>query len=170
MARDGDRRGVTGRVRDQVAEAALEGSGAYPDDRRAVEDDAGAVAVALDVALELLQEGRHVGGGRLLAGVAAREGEVGLEHTGHLIDVLLHRLDLWALADQRELELKAGQNGAQVVADAGQHGGALLHGALDAALHLDEGGRRAADLARPARPEVRHLAALAEALGGVGKA
>ena len=51
----------------------------------------------------------------------------------------------------------------------GQHGGALLHGALDAALHLDEGGGGAPHLARAARTEVRHLAALAEALGGVGE-
>ena len=53
--------------------------------------------------------------------------------------------------------------------DAGQHGGALLDRALDARLHLDEGLRRAPHLARAARPEVRHLAALAEALGGVGE-
>jgi hypothetical protein len=62
MARDGDRLGMAGRVGDQVAEAPLEGGRPHPDDRLAVEHDAGAVAVALDVALELLQEGRHVGG------------------------------------------------------------------------------------------------------------
>ena len=52
---------------------------------------------------------------------------------------------------------------------AGQHRGALLDRALDARLHLDEGLRRAAHLARAARPEVRRLAALAEAFGGVGE-
>ena len=87
----------------------------------------------------------------------------------HLVDVLLHRLDLGAVAEQRQLELEAGQHGAQVVRHAGQHRGALLDRALDARLHLDEGLRGAAHLARAARPEVRHLAALAEALGGVGE-
>ena len=70
---------------------------------------------------------------------------------------------------KRQFELEAGQHRAQIVRDAGQHGGALLDRALDAPLHLDEGLRRAAHLARAARPEVRHLAALAEALGGVGE-
>src|SRR5437667_350061 len=81
--------------------------------------------------------------------------------------VLLHRLDLAAVAKERQLELEAGQDGAQIVRDAGEHGGALLDRALDAALHFDEGGRRPAHLARPARAEIRHLAALAETLGGV---
>jgi len=55
----------------------------------------------------------------------------------------------------------------QVVRDAGQHRRALFDGALDARLHLDEGLRRAPHLARAARAIVRHLAALAEAFGGV---
>ncbi len=74
------------------------------------------------------------------------------------------------LAEQRQLELEARQDRAQVVRHAGEHRGALLHRALDAALHLDEGLRGAAHLARAARPEARHLAALAEAFGGVGEA
>ena len=41
--------------------------------------------------------------------------------------------------------------------------------ALDAALHLDEGLRRAPHLARAARPEVGDLAPLAEAFGGIGE-
>ena len=73
------------------------------------------------------------------------------------------------IADQRELELEAGEHGAQVVRDAGQHGGALVDGALDARLHLDEGGGRAPHLARAARAEVRHVAALAEALDRLGE-
>src|SRR5262249_6716964 len=80
----------------------------------------------------------------------AREGEIGLQHAAHLVDVLLHRFDLGTVADERELELEAGENGAQVVRNPRQHGGALLQRALDAALHLDEGDRRAANLARAA--------------------
>ena len=52
-------------------------------------------------------------------------------------------------------------------ADAGQHRGALLDRALDARLHLQERLRRAPHFARAAGPEVRRLAALAEAFGGV---
>ena len=100
---------------------------------------------------------------------AARERQIGLQHAAHLVDVLLHRLDFRAVPDQRELELEARQDGAQIVGDAGQHGGALLDGALDPALHLDEGLRRPPYLARAARPEVRDLAAFAEAFRGVGQ-
>ena len=109
-------------------------------------------------------------GAELLAEIAAREGEIGLQHARHLVDVLLHRLDFRrCLLDQREFELEAREHGAQVVRDAGQHGGALLDRALDARLHLDEGLRRAPHLARAARAEIRHVAALAEAFGGVGE-
>ena len=116
------------------------------------------------------QEGRHVGRRRALAEVAAREGEIGLQHARHLVDVVLHRLDFRRLLlDQRELQLEAREHRAQVVADAGEHRRALLDGALDARLHLDEGLRRAPHLARAARAEIRHFAALAEAFGGVGQ-
>jgi hypothetical protein len=98
----------------------------------AVEVHARFVAVALGVGLELLEERAHVGRRRLLARIAAREGEIGLQHAAHLVDVLLHRLDLGTVADQSELELEAGEDGAQVVRHAGQHGGALLQAALDA--------------------------------------
>jgi len=56
------------------------------------------------------------------------------------------------------------------VADAGEHGGALLDLAFDAPLHDGEGLAGAAHLARPGRLEVADGAALAEALGGVGEA
>ena len=134
-----------------------------------MEGDAPRVAVALGLVTQLFQQCPHVGRLRLLAGIAAREGEIGLQHARHLVDVLAHRVDLGAVADQSELELEAGEDRAQVMRDARQHRGALLHGALDAGLHLDEGGRCAPHLTRAARAEVRHLAALAEALGGIGE-
>ncbi len=170
MADDGDRARVARGVRNQVGEAALERGRPHGDDRLAMECDGGLVAVALGLAAQLLEQRRHVGRRRLLAGIAAREGQIGLQHARHLIDILAHRLDLGAVADQSELELEAREDRAQVVRDASQHRGALLDGALDAGLHLDEGGRRAPHLARAARTEVRHFAALAEALGGVGEA
>ncbi len=87
----------------------------------------------------------------------------------HLVDVALQILDLRRLVEQRERELEAGQDGAQIVADAVQHRRALLDGALDAPLHLDEGVAGLAHLAGAARPEL-DLAALAEALGRLGEA
>ena len=101
--------------------------------------------------------------------VAARERQIGLEHAGHLVDVLLHRLDLGRFAEERQFELEPGEDGAQVVRHARQHGGALLDGALDPALHFEEREGGAANLARAARAEVRHLAAFAEAFGRIGQ-
>ena len=170
MAGDGDRRREARRVRHQVGEAALERRRLHRDDRRAVERStlvlwplrsASAFSSSRNAAMSV--------GAGVLAGVAAREGEIGLEHAAHLVDVLLEHLGLGHVAEQRELQLEAGQHGAQVVRHAGQHGGALLDGALDALLHLQEGLRGAAHLARAARPEVRRIAALAEALGRVGE-
>ena len=73
------------------------------------------VAVALGVAAQFLQRQRHVGRLRVLAAVAAREGEIVLQHAGHLVDVLAHAVDFGAVADQRQFELEAGQDGAQIV-------------------------------------------------------
>ena len=81
--------------------------------------------------------------------VAAGERQVILEHAGHFVDVLAHRLDLRTVADQRQFELEAGEDGAQIVRDAGQHRGALLDRSLDAGLHLQERLRRAPHLAAP---------------------
>ena len=79
------------------------------------------------------------------------------------------RVDFGRVAEQRQFELEARQDRAQVVRDAGQHRGALLDGALDAALHFQKRGGGTAHFARAARPEILRLAALAEGLGGVGK-
>ena len=80
------------------------------------------------------------------------------------------RLGVGLVAEQRELQLEAGEDGAEVVADAGQHGRALLDLPLDALAHLDEGVAGAAHLLGAARLEVaRHRPALAEALGGLGE-
>ena len=167
MAGDGDRGGEARRVRDEVGEAALERGRPHGDDRLAVEHHGRLVAVALGVAAQLLEEFGHVGRRRRLAGIAAREREIRLDHARHLVDVLLQPGQLRPVLEQRQLELEAGQQRAQVVRDAGQHGGALLHRALHSPFHLHEGVRGAPHLARAARAEVRHLAPLAEALGRI---
>ncbi len=55
------------------------------------------------------------------------------------------------------------------MADAGEHGGALVDLALDALAHLVEGDRRLAHLAGAARGEIGHGAALAEIVDGGGQ-
>jgi hypothetical protein len=82
----------------------------------------------------------------ILLGFAAGEGQVAVEHRLHVVDVLVQRVELRSVADQRELKPEAGEDGAQVVADARKHGGALLDLALDALAHLDEGDAGAPDL------------------------
>ena len=52
-----------------------------------MEHHGGLVPVPLGVGLELIEEGLHVGRRRLLAAVAAREGQIGLKHAPHLVDV-----------------------------------------------------------------------------------
>ena len=47
-------------------------------------------------------------GMRLLAAVAAGEGEIALQHPVHVVDVGLQLLDVGVLLDQRELQPKAG--------------------------------------------------------------
>ena len=85
----------------------------------------------------------------------------------HFLDVGLQRPHFLAVAGQRQFQLEAREHRAQVVADAGQHGRALLHVLADAVAHFDEGGGGLAHLARAAGREVgRHRAALAEGVGG----
>ena len=64
--------GETRRVRDEIAEAALEGRGLHGDDRIAVERHVSLVAVALGIGLQFVQELGHVGRLGLLAGVGLR--------------------------------------------------------------------------------------------------
>ena len=169
MAGDRHRRGKARGVGDEIGQAALEGRRPHRDFQRAVEGDGGAMAVALDVEPQFLEQGGDVGRRRLLAGVAAGEGQIGFQHRRHLVDVFLDGLDLGAVAEQRELELEPRQHRAQVVRDAGEHGGALLDRALDARFHFQKRGCGAAHFAGAARPKVRRLAALAERFGGVGQ-
>ena len=123
--------------------------------------------MTLRVGFQLVEESRHIGRRRRLTEIAARECQISLQHAAHLVDVLFHRVDFRSAAEQREFQLEARQDGTQVVRYTGEHRGALLDRALDAALHLDEGLRGAAHLARAARLEARHVAPLAETFRSV---
>ena len=55
------------------------------------------------------------------------------------------------------------------MADAGQHGGALLDLTGDAVTHVEKGAARQPHLGRTARPEVADVATRADALCGLGQ-
>ena len=110
----------------------------------------------------------EIGRRRRLAAVAAREGEIAFEHRLHLADVVLEVGRFGVGFEHGERQAEAGEDGFQVVADAAQHRRALFVGALDAALHLDEGVAGLPHLARAARLELVE-AALAEILGRLGE-
>ena len=84
----------------------------------------------------------------------------------HFIDVSGERARLGRIAKDRQLELEAGQNGSEIMADAGQHRGALLDVRLDAVAHFQECLAGLPHFARAARAQVVwNFAALAEGIG-----
>jgi hypothetical protein len=90
------------------------------------------------------------------------------DHTVHLFDVLGH-----AVADRRGrlfgVEAKAGQGGAQVVSDGGDHLGAALDIAIEFGLHVVEGMGGSAHLQRACFIQRRRMRIRAEAFGGLGE-
>ena len=69
--------------------------------------------------------------------------------------------------DQRKLQAKTGQHGAQIVADAGQHRRSLFHRAFDTVPHFNERRGCPPNFSGPTRPKIiRNRPALAEALFG----
>src|SRR5690606_4438380 len=107
---------------------------------------------------------------RIFGSLAAGEFEIAYEHRLHVVDVAVERLEVRLRSGERQLQLEAGEDGTQIVADAGEHGGALLDLPLDALAHLDEGKARPPNLLRAPRPEIRrHRATLAEAFRRLGE-
>ena len=167
---DADVLAVTHGVVDEVRQAALEGAPAQRQGDRLDGAERDGAALAAAAGHHLVEQRREVGGGRLLAFLAAGEGEVALDHALHLGDVGFETGHAFALALHGELQLHPGQRRAQVVADAGEQLGALGDLAPDALAHDDEGGRRLAHLAGALGLEIAHRQALAEAVGGLGEA
>ncbi|MNY10724.1 hypothetical protein D3C86_1437140 [compost metagenome] len=87
----------------------------------------------------------------------------------HLVQIALHRLGPLERRGQGQFEAQTGQGRAQVVADRGQQGRALLDMALDAGAHVQEGAGGGPHLARAVGLEARHGLAPAKGLGGVGQ-
>ena len=89
------------RIADEIGKAALERIGPQRDDRIAAKSDLGIKARPLRIEPEVLQKFRDVDFRRAFAGVAPREGEIGLEHALHFIDVFLQFARLVGLASSR---------------------------------------------------------------------
>ena len=78
-------------------------------------------------------------------------------------------LNLRAVAEKGQFQPEARENGAQIVADAGQHGGALLDMARDAVRHVEKGLARLRTSAAPRGWKFADVAARAEALRRLGQ-
>ena len=124
------------------------------------------MALPLRIRLQFLQQRAHVGGRRRLSCIATREGEIGLQHTLHFLNVFLHGLEFGAFAEQGERQFESRQHRAQIVADAIEHRRALLHRTLDAAPHLHESVTRLPHLTRALRAPFS-VAPFAEILRGL---
>ena len=163
VGQDGDAVAVPSGVRYKVEQGPPERVDPHRDQRVADDVERGLVPRPVGVGFQLLKERPQVGRDRHLAEVAAGEGQVAFQHAAHLVDVALQVLQLRRFLEERERQPEPRQDGAKVVADAVQHGGAALDRALDAALHVDEGEPGLAHLARAPWPEL-HLPPAAEIL------
>ena len=105
----------------------------------------------------------------LFAARAAGEVHIGFEHRLHFLDIASERFHFRAVAEEREFQLEPGENGTQIVADPGQHRGALLDVPLYALFHVEEGLSRLSDFRRTARREMTDVVAEAETARRVGE-
>src|SRR5438270_7165 len=153
------------RVGNEIGDTAFERIRAHRYDGIAAERHLCILSFVSEFLLHLFQQRGDVAWHRGLAAVAAREGEIGLDHALHLVEIFLHRPRLGRVADYRERKTEARKHGSQIVTDAVEHRRALLDCAFDAALHLDEGVTGLPDFTRALRPEI-DLPAFAEGLGG----
>ena len=79
-------------VADEIGKTALERGRAHDDLRVALERDGDLRAVPLCLAAQPGEKILHVDLRRRFAGIAAGEGEIGLQHPLHFLDVFLHVL------------------------------------------------------------------------------
>src|SRR5262245_58546073 len=162
-----DKVGESHGVVDEIGDGALEGmaaKGHHQGRIAAIDTD---LRFAVGLVAHLGQNLADIGAHDLFARGALGEGDIVLQHGLHLVDISAHGVELRRLLEHGELQLEAGEHGAQVVADTGEHDGALLDMALDAVAHLDESLVRLTCRTRATRTEVRRSGpTLAEAFGG----
>ena len=106
---------------------------------------------------------------RLFAFLAAREGEIAIQHPLHLFDVFLGGADIVVLRRKREFKLQARQRRAQVMAHARKHGGALIGIAADTVAHAQQRARGLANFDGAGGLEIRHVLAATKSVGRPGE-
>ena len=99
-------------------------------------------------------------------GLSAGEIKIAIENLVHVVDIAIERLEILGVIGNGKLQSKAGEDGAQVMADRREHGSPLLDLAFDTFAHLQEGDAGAAHFIGTSR-HIGHgrLLALAETLG-----
>ena len=105
-----------------------------------------------------------------LATFAAREVEILVQHGFHLVEITPRIGGLVSLRHQGELQFEPGQRGAQVMADAGEQGGALFEMAFQPGPHFQEGMGGLAHFGGTGRAEMGDILAAAELFGRIGEA
>ncbi len=87
--------------------------------------------------------------GSLLLSLLAGKAEGRRQHLLHLLQGLLDAILVLAICQKLAAQAQAGDGGAQIVGDGGQHPGSVLHEAIKPGMHPVEGLNRFADLGRP---------------------
>ena len=90
----------------------------------------------------------------VLLDLAAGEVHIAVQHRLHVVDVAIEAMQIGLVLGEGQLKLEAGEDGAEVMADAGEHRGALLDLPFDSFAHLDEGKAGAPDLVGAARTKL----------------
>ena len=154
-------------VIDQIGDAAFQGVALDGECDRFGNGDLQAVFPGLlgaqCIPRRFLEQGGDIGRGRFLPTFATGEFQIFVQHPLHIVDIGAQGRDVGGFLHQGELQFEPGQRRLQIVADAGQHVGALLHITVDPLPHGEEGFCGAAHFGGAIGLEIGHGAALAEA-------
>ena len=118
------------------------------------------------VVAQALDQGGEVG---FFCGVVTGEGERGIEHRLHFVQIGNRLGLLFCVFNEVGAEFQARQHGAQVVADGGQHYGAVIDETAQALLHQIEGARRVAQFAGSLFGQSRRADIKTDPFRGIGK-
>src|SRR5690606_10868814 len=101
-------------IADEIAEAALEALRADLDDGIAGEGERHLMAGEAAGIADLAEQHRDVSRQRVLAAVAAGEGEIALEHAVHVVDIALQGVDIGRVANERELQTRSEEHTSEL--------------------------------------------------------
>ena len=170
LGTDGNMGGVALGVIQQIGDTAEKGAGSERQLEFSFRLEVDRAALAPGLSHRLAEQRDDVARLGIFTSLAAREGQIALEHPLHLGDVFVQRGHAVVFRHHRQLQLHPGQRRAQVVGHTGQHLGALADLADDPRPHRDECGRRLTHLPGALGFEVGNVAALAERVRDAGEA